>query len=108
MATNEQIRTGYLMDALHILNCSIGIAGAFVLCFTFYMSRKDPTPRMFASFCVDDQGRLYSLGGHHRRDSKGVLQECTTEGWANVSTAACNQDNTTAGTDSGDILRSDN
>ncbi|HKV23640.1 MAG TPA: hypothetical protein VJN93_03525 [Candidatus Acidoferrum sp.] len=81
------------MKALGTLNWVIGLAGLLIVCFTFYLSRRDPTPPTYNSFCVDEQGRLYSLGGHHKPDPKGVLQECTTGGWAAASATACDEAN---------------
>lgn len=96
------------MDALRILNRLIGIAGALIVCITFYMTRKDATQHMFTSFCVDAQGRLYSLGGHQKPDPNGMLEECTPQGWADTATAACEQMNTKVEVDTGKVLSSEN
>lgn len=75
--------------SLSMLTRVLGLVGLLLVCTIFYATRGDVTPPMYSSFCVDEQGELYSLGAHHRRNPKGQLLECTETGWASVSDVAC-------------------
>ena len=88
------------MNLVKVLTRVLGLVGLLLVCITFYTTRKDVTPYMYFSWCVDEGRKLYSLGAHHRLATNGDLLECTEAGWVPASDAACEEANTGAGTKS--------
>jgi hypothetical protein len=66
-------------------------AGLAVIGVIFHGGAPKAPPSVYNSFCVDEQGGLYSVGAHHRFHSHETLFECSATGWVAKYKTACEQ-----------------
>jgi len=78
------------MGPVKALTRVVGGAGLLIICITCYSTRRDPEPSRYCAFCIDEAGKLSSLGSHARA-SNGQLLECAEDGWVLASIAACHE-----------------